>query len=1263
VEELAEEFAARYRRGEHPSMTEYTDKYPELAGQIRNLFPALVVMEQLGSVAGPPTGPFDPNAGEGGLLPQQLGDYRILREVGRGGMGVVYEAVQESLGRHVALKILPFHRLMDPLHLERFRREARAAAQLHHTNIVPVFGVGEAEGIHYYAMQFIQGQGLDVVLEEMRRLRGRKSGAAIEAKQARRDLSVSIARGLLTGRLQEEPADEDAPADHVTTAEPAVPRPPTGSGQNTSANGAAAGTAERQSDLASQTEWQYCRSVAQVGVQVAEALAYAHKEGILHRDIKPSNLLLDTRGTVWITDFGLAKAEGSEDLTSPGDIVGTVRFMAPERFQGKADPRSDLYSLGITLYEMLALRPAFADANRARLVERVTYEDPRRLRELDPHVPRDLETIVHKAIAKQPADRYLTARELADDLRRFLGGEAIQARPVRAWERAWIWAKRRPAAAALVGVSLVATVLLVAVLAVSNVRVGKSLRGETEAKEELANTLARERQTAYLQRIALARREWQANNVVGAEELLDQCPGQLRAWEWHYLKRLCQPDAHRTLQHDGEVSSVAFSPDGQRIAAASPGSVKLWDAETGQELLSLRHTAGGQSVAVTFSPDGKQIASAGGVFYALHRPGEIKIWDAKTGNELRTIPAHVAIVLRVAFSPDGKRLASAGSPAVDRDVRIWDLATEREPLTIPAGSVNGMAFSPDGRRLATGGVDKTVKTWDLKTGQAVLTLAGHTAAVESVVYSLDGKKLASASNDQTLKVWAAQTGQELLTIRGHLGEVRDVAFSPDGQRLVSASQDWTVRVWDATNGKELRTLRGHRAPPVAVVFSPDGKRIASAGPDLKIWDGTIAQERYVLRSHTGQVFGVAFSPDGERLASASGHLSRPGDPGEVHVWDTQTGQTVLALRTRGGIAKSVAFSPDGKRLASTRGDPTKPFEGGEVTVWDATTGQELVALRHSRVLWNVAFSPDGKNLASGSCVMGEPENNVVIVWDLTTGQKTLTLTHINPVTDVAFRPDGSKLAAAGMVVKLWYVPTGREICTMRAMATAIGFSPDGKRLASIGPARDVKVWDTATGQEISSLHGHTAPGHAIAFSPDGRRLATASFDNTVKVWDVQSGQEVITLQGHSKAVFWVTFSRDGHRLASASGDGTVRIWDGTPWEENPTTAQRLHQSEIASRLQCSEWSVAFAVCYLESDRARKNLWLQVGSDKQAKVYINGREFYQSPVRHNLLELDTIGPVALKEGTNVLLLKVVNDTGSWLGCVRLVDEAGLPRESA
>ncbi len=308
LDDLAHEFAERFRRGERPSLTEYTRKYPELAAEICEFFPAMAVMEQFGSVAAPTTGADSTLAGQEMAVPRQLGEYRILRQVARGGMGIVYEAVQETLGRHVALKVLPLHGLLDPNHLERFRREAKAAAQLHHTNIVPVFGVGEHEGVHYFAMQFIQGQSLDSVLHELKEFR--KKGDVSEKEDEKANLTTSLSQALVTGRFD---AVQEVPAVSAAT--------PQAASSTTSSN-------------LGQPEAQYYRSVARVGVQVADALTYAHQQGVLHRDIKPANLLLDTRGTVWVTDFGLAKAEGSDELTSPGDIVGTVRYMAPERFHG-----------------------------------------------------------------------------------------------------------------------------------------------------------------------------------------------------------------------------------------------------------------------------------------------------------------------------------------------------------------------------------------------------------------------------------------------------------------------------------------------------------------------------------------------------------------------------------------------------------------------------------------------------------------------------------------------------------------------------------------------------------------------------------------------------------------------------------------------------------------------------------------------------------------------------------------------------------------
>jgi serine/threonine protein kinase len=428
LDALAEDFVVRYRNGERPGVTEYIERFPKLADEIRDLFPALVMMED----ARPDAERRDDFSGvrgaTSGKMLERLGDYRILREVGRGGMGIVYEAEQESLGRHVALKVLPRHSLLDPRYLQRFEREARAAARLHHTNIVPVFGIGEQDGLHYYVMQFIQGLGLDAVLTELKRLR--KSGQSVPKElplegeaarpnlQARHDdlppfMTTEVFRGGLVHGARDGTVEQKVspPAD-IDSSLHVKPIPDNSSDVHMPGY-------EQHASL-SETGRKYWHGVARVGVQVADALAYAHSQGVLHRDIKPSNLLLDTQGTVWVTDFGLAKATDSDDLTHTGDIVGTLRYLAPERLRGESDQRSDIYSLGVTLYELLTLRPPFEEQDRTALMRQVMHAEPARLRAIDAEIPLDLETIVLKAIAKDAGDRYSSPVELAEDLRRFL---------------------------------------------------------------------------------------------------------------------------------------------------------------------------------------------------------------------------------------------------------------------------------------------------------------------------------------------------------------------------------------------------------------------------------------------------------------------------------------------------------------------------------------------------------------------------------------------------------------------------------------------------------------------------------------------------------------------------------------------------------------------------------------------------------------------------------------------------------------------------
>ncbi len=486
---VVESFLDRFRRGERPALTELMARHPEMAGRIRELIPALVELEQLGDSAGSLTprarhSTATSDSGDAGPSPERLGDYLILRRIGGGGMGVVYEAEHESLRNRVALKVMQPRFRADSKYLRRFHAEARLAAGLHHTNIVGVFDYGEQDGVCYYAMQFIEGQPLDRVLADIRRLRDDDTHA--ESKIGPDGIltipAASAARGLLTGRFAVETdpdltttvntaCGDEAPAAGAIRAGDPEPGPEQPDGREPSTLGS--------SSLFGLRELRYFREIARVGVQVADALDYAHRRGVLHRDIKPSNLLLDAMGNVWVTDFGLTKLEESSDPSHSRELVGTLRYMAPERFRGTSDRRGDIYSLGATLYELLALRPPFEETDQIRLIERIRNDPPPPPRQLDRNIPRDMETIVLKALAKDRADRFGSAGELAGELRRFVEGRPIRLRPVSAVEQFWRWCKREKRLAA----ASIAAALLTIVLSVVSTTAAIVYRNQAGALE------------------------------------------------------------------------------------------------------------------------------------------------------------------------------------------------------------------------------------------------------------------------------------------------------------------------------------------------------------------------------------------------------------------------------------------------------------------------------------------------------------------------------------------------------------------------------------------------------------------------------------------------------------------------------------------------------------------------------------------------------------------------------------------------------------
>jgi WD40 repeat protein len=836
----------------------------------------------------------------------QVPGYEIFSELGRGGMGVVYEARQIALNRVVALKMILSGAHAGPDALARFRSEAESVARLQHPGIVQVYEVGEHGGLPYFSLEFVDGGSLD------QKLAG-------------------------------------------------TPQPP--------------------------------RASAELVRALALAVHAAHQKGVVHRDLKPANVLLTADGTLKVTDFGLAKQVDSDGgQTRSGAIIGTPSYMAPEQAGGhvrQIGPASDVYALGAILYECLTGRPPFRAATPLDTVLQVISEEPVAPTQLQPKLPRDLETICLQCLRKEPKKRYASAQELADELGRFLDGDPILARPISWPERALRWVRKNPGKATALAAAVFTVCFVIGVQyqanrqeheraeaiaqardqateALADARLRKAeaersaaearqARNQAEAARGLAVTAQQDAQRAqaatvqqlYAARINLAYREWQQNSVNRTEQLLNECPQSLHGWEWYYLKGLCRAEkqtvkghlqlVRRWRAHEGEVSSLAFSRNGRRLATGSQDhSIRLWDLASFEELLVLRgHTEAVLSLA--YSPDGRELVSGSG-------DQSIKVWDLSerryfggdrilqvmgvlwrgeplglppSNLDYRSFYGHVGPTRALAFSPDSRLVATLGNG--DGRVMVWDLAANRVRNTFPMAwtgyDLSTPVFGPDGKQLlvlAYGQNGAEAQLWDLASRRDVLPRKVIPGDPAGAVFLPDGKTVVVgiASHRSTrLAWWALPGGKEVAALDLDGERVHSLGLTPDGNYLVAGStervfvvdprlrqivrsfkvpghkalavgrgalvatahEDAYIRLYDLATGSLVRELEGHAAAVRTVAFSPDARRLVSAGDDMviKLWDVATGHELLTFREHARQIDRVAWSPDGRKLAPVS----------------------------------------------------------------------------------------------------------------------------------------------------------------------------------------------------------------------------------------------------------------------------------------------------------------------------------------------------------------------------------------------------------
>lgn len=908
---------------------------------------------------------------------------------------------------------------------------------------------------------------------------------------------------------------------------------------------------------------------------IAEAIHYAHQQGILHRDLKPSNVLIaSATDQPRVTDFGLAKrlvvppsggtgpaeAETPSDfLTLTGEVLGSPNFMPPEQAsgcRGKVGRPSDVYGLGGILYHLLTARAPFQAESLETIVTQVINTEPVSPRLLNPSVPRDLETICLKCLEKESVRRYATAKDLAEELTRFLSHEPIHARPATRVERVWRWCRRKPALAATLAVL---QVVLIAGLSGIVWQWRRAEQGESKARQNL-----------YAADMLLAQQAFEQSDLRRLTELLQKHVPQgrdqdLRGWEWRYLRQFLRPDDLGTLgRHAGSVRSVAFAPDGMRLASGGSDGLRLWDLRSHRELSLQRPAISSWVDSVAFSPDGSWLASA-------EAGGAVSIWPVKTIHQAAPTVLQLRGGGRLAWSPDSRLLANVvwGDRAEHGSsrFRVWDVNTRQEFARADLEHEFGMApspnyefrrasgtggpqvvgYSPTGTAIAVGTQDGKIVLWDPSNRATIRSFPADPFCLWAVTFSPDGRLLASAG-DSSVRIWNPSTGVAITNLVGHLGDVTSLAFSPDGQRIASASNDQTVKLWNTITWQLEATLRGHVRAVASVAFSPDGQTLATGSDDrtIKLWSVGIPEESNPVEHPSPKATNPVNHPlPGILYYCLAGDgftVLTINEDSSCSIRECITGKETSRFAVPSRQVTHGAVSNDGRQVALGS-------QEGLVTVWDSATGQPLRSFQaHAGAIQGIAYSTDGQMLASAGSE--GPWLTGIKAWRPSTGELVATLGQTNAlVLRLSFAPDHSNLAIAldDGTALVWDPLASKTISFANAHSGAIcGVALRRRILATAGKDAMAKTWEISNGRPITSLSSPAVWFLACAISPDLERVAAVGGDGTVRLWDLRSQQEIATLRG--VVGYDLAFTPDGNALVSVCGSSIV-VWHAPPFAD------------------------------------------------------------------------------------------------------------------